>query len=641
MHVRFLIQVGLIFSAVTFVSSPCYAPNPLGDEEAKEVHRYLSSKWKPVEDYEKPVGFGTIFNFLNPELWPALPESYEWRINGENVELYKHKSASPHEFDFVTYRTDCDDKVDFLSRWDQVTHHAYAYTRQDSPIHPKHPARTVYPITQFEFGTETYMRGHCIDCIDTFGLTDKSRVKGMTIIESISTFDPRNYIPELMVPTNNWGKEVRCNLVMDIRKTGGCYAQYMYYGHTYTRTTDSSATAIPLGVYFVEMDKENTVNRCFHVPWDPTHPVHSAEGKLENVLLPNRFFLSPYVHNIQIESQGKWVPELQLDYQLPDRPLTPEEYHNLVKIADHEIKTISGKACLIAYNIRQGRERIDILLWLKRLIKHAMKIHEMGGYGFLHSRAMEQLAQALSTFPADNTIELLESYLLKLYENDEDKAIKRDKTTFEGLSSLKNIRRQLPQAFHHLNLSGETGKDASTRVHQHLIHQRRLHLTGVTTAHAKVIVKNFSQTFTPEQQQYFEFDITPDPDHQKSSSVNKHFSTIGAKTRLISSSSSSLSNSGSDTLLTKSTSISLTPLLKSRSIASVDSSFLGNDEDPVERYVMEISKLSQEMRAALIARLLEAEQPDLNISNIPQTNDLALDDDTSHDEEENNETQNE
>src|SRR5262249_17478603 len=149
---------------------------------------------------KKPVGFDTIFNQLPPQLWPALPESYEWRINVNKVELYKHKSAPAHIFDFVTYATDSELQYNFLSRWDNVTHHSFAYTRQNSPLSDKHPARHIYPFGQFSLKGVSYMNGHCIDFMDTFGLTEKSYMKGITIIESISTFDPRNYIPELLVP---------------------------------------------------------------------------------------------------------------------------------------------------------------------------------------------------------------------------------------------------------------------------------------------------------------------------------------------------------------------------------------------------------------------------------------------------------
>ena len=119
-----------------------------------------------------------------------------------------------------------------------ITYHSFAFTR----LGVGSEFRDFYPISEDDFTDSVnssieYTRGHAIDYMDTAGLWDSDKAAGrggIMRIKSISTFDPRNFIPEPF--KSEWGATIRKNEVQLIRKKRGAYAQYMYYNMFPPRT---------------------------------------------------------------------------------------------------------------------------------------------------------------------------------------------------------------------------------------------------------------------------------------------------------------------------------------------------------------------------------------------------------------------
>ncbi len=579
----------LIFATLLIVfPSYCPAPNYLNEEQSREVYTYLSAKWRSVE-FKKPLGFDSVFTQLPRHLWPALPESYEWRVTNHTVGLYKHKNAASHVFDFVTYVTDSDFRYNFLSRWDGVTHQSFAYTRQNSPLNGDHPARDVYPIPQFTLNGQSYMRGHCIDFVDTWGLTERSRVSGMTIVECVSTLDPRNYVPEPLNPSGRWGAELRNNLVETIRKNNGCYSQYMYYGSPYTKTDDASNTAIPNGIFFLETDKDKRLLKSFHVPWDQTHKVHTAGSTLDDVLDANTFFPCPFVHDTDKEIN---IIELQFDFLLQDGVLPYKQYHNLVRYASYEIKNIVGKASLITYLIMQNEKPEDIQVWLKHLIRHGIAIHQNGGYGFMMSPSVIKLMDRLNGAPYVDPTGLFRMYLVQLCSNDQDDAKVRDKTTFKSLPRLKDTKRvEVIQKPVDIDVKTLNFYQTNQAVHTALKTSSAIHLQNLSTAKAGDIATFLSSVYTTDQLRAgLTILYTPDPSNRQSSGVIKKFKERGLLAQRMES-SSFLSTSSTDSSRSNS-SIILSPKAK-QSTSKLDLSESSSADDELLDKFLALSRAEQ------------------------------------------------
>jgi hypothetical protein len=339
------------------------------DKDEERIYQSLKEQWQPVS-YSKPLGFDTLFHKLNHTLWPALPESYEWRIEKDGtIDLYKHKLAPDRNVNFVTYFTDSLEKFNFLSRWDGATQHSFAYTRKDLK---NDNLRDTYPV---DF--PNYMCGHCIDFLDTHGISELSTCpggRGSVIVDSISTLDPRNYIPEPILPTPYWGETARRDLVKEIRQKGGTYAQYMYY---FFAPPTTNGVAVPWGIYFVETTTPSV--NSYNVPWP--HPgrlvddVHNRDKNWRQRLkVSSNFFPAPFVHNVN----ERVFCELQLNFPVPN--LTYEQQYELFKAADHEVKNIIGKVTLIQYLLQCVRQSNNLIYnhnnayfiasWIERLIWH-------------------------------------------------------------------------------------------------------------------------------------------------------------------------------------------------------------------------------------------------------------------------------
>ncbi len=393
----FLKMFAILLFNILLILPFCAYASSLSDEDLKSIHHHLSSQWKAVA-YRQPENFSPIFS-LHSCLWPALPESYEWRtLEDNNIYLFKHISASFHEFDFVTYPTSSADKVNFLSRWDGITHHSFAYTR--TPPLRNDYAREVFPINQdaYKCDGRTYDRGHCIDFADTQGLTNVEMVASDSIDPTISTLDPRNYIPE--PPKTHWGRSLRNNLVRDIRNEKGNYAQYVYYPFQSKRT--GNGTAIPTGVYFLHLNTNNDgLVQSYHVPWG--HAIHDAHAKdepewkkrLDLLKDVENFFPFPFCHDLRQEVNHMDFSELPMAYKGGEVPLSPSSYFQLVKAADHEVRNVVGKLFLTHYLLQQdeGHSRIDP--WLRRLIQHSSYMDELGLCGFMPQHGVSSLLDVL------------------------------------------------------------------------------------------------------------------------------------------------------------------------------------------------------------------------------------------------------
>ena len=338
--------------------------------QEEDIYRRLREQWIPVTCVKMPLGFETIFRNLDKKFWPALPESYEWRIeeNG-NINLYKHEDAPDRQIEFVTYFTDSLERFNFLSRWDGTTQHSFAYTRNNLS---NDGLRKTYPVA-----FPGYWCGHCIDFLDTQGISEISKCQNghttthaTTVIESISTLDPRNYIPEPDKDSKGrdiayWSRTARTQLVEKIRKVNGAYAQYMYYSFSPKRT---NGTAIPLGIYFVQVSPSLI---SYNVPWPQSNSIdriHSGNDTnwQQRLRAPNDFIPSPFMH----EARTKSVYELPANFPV-DFNLSYEQEYNLFMSADHEIKSIRGKTTLVRYLLIFHPIDNFIASWIQRLIKHA------------------------------------------------------------------------------------------------------------------------------------------------------------------------------------------------------------------------------------------------------------------------------
>ncbi len=343
--------------------------------QEEDIYNRLKDQWQRV-DYIKPLGFDTIFEKLDSTLWPALPDSYEWRIESDgSINLYKHKAASDRNINFVTYFTDSLDRFNFLSRWDGTTQHSFAYTRKD--LRNDYLRKNVVPV---DF--PGYMCGHCIDFLDTQGISEISicpKAKGRQIIniESISTLDPRNYIPEPLRPTPYWGETARRDFVSQIRQNEGAYAQYMYYMFVPPRTPPPpkiNGTAVPWGVYFVQTLPSI---RSYNILWpypienpDPnyTDPVHYGDNNWQQRLKVNsNFFPAPFVHDLSKKNSR----ELSIDFPFHDlENIAYAQLYELFIAANHEVKSILGKSTLIQYLLLWHPDSRLIATWIERLISH-------------------------------------------------------------------------------------------------------------------------------------------------------------------------------------------------------------------------------------------------------------------------------
>lgn len=353
------------------ISVSCFA---LTEEQEQKVHECLKEHWHRV-DYVKPLGFETIFNNLEENFWPALPESYEWRINeNKSIELFKHKDAPDRNVHFVTYFTDLLDRFNFLSRWDGATQHSFAYTRKDLN---NDGLRGTYPID-----LPGYVCGHCIDFLDTQGISEISTCPGgygSIIVESISTLDPRNYIPEPDKPRGYWGLTARRDFVKQIRQEGGTYAQYMYY---FFAPPTTNGVAVPWGIYFVQTTP--SVN-SYNIPWPHPNgsvdPVHTGDANWKQRLKEHsNFFPAPFVYKVKEKNSFELYP----GFPVQNFNLSYEQQYELFKAADHEVKSVIGKVTLVQYLLQCVRQFNNpiynhanayfIASWIERLIWHAEKL---------------------------------------------------------------------------------------------------------------------------------------------------------------------------------------------------------------------------------------------------------------------------
>ncbi len=344
----------------------------LVQDELIEVYTHQTNQWEEAP-YEAPQHFPKIFQSLPQSHWPALPESYEWRIlPNDTIKLFRHVSSRSYNFDFVVYGPNEREQINFLSRWDNTTHHAFTYTR-NPPLNNEY-ARNTYPINAdgYKIGTQTYVRGHLIDFCDTMNLEDEEMVAGGTIDQTISTLDPRNYHPE--PPRSHWGLSLRKDLVRSIRVLRGCYAQYMYYSETPLATR--YGTHIPDGCYFAEMGRDYTIKQVYHVPWN--HPIHQerAQGNTwQDRLAPlidfDSFVPSPFVHNQREEIIDMDFKDLPFSYELPDGKLSYKSLFQLTQAADHEMRSVVSKTNLVYYLLKEDTTPRKIEMWLKRLLLHA------------------------------------------------------------------------------------------------------------------------------------------------------------------------------------------------------------------------------------------------------------------------------
>lgn len=514
-----------------FLSSPTLFGGALSDEQADEVYRELLSQWKPVH-YKQPLGFETIFQELDPTLWPALPESYEWRVSEDKkVHLFKHELAADHMFDFVTYATDSLSRFHFLSRWDGITYHSFAYARHNSPLSSYSSARAVFPISEFRYNGQTYMRGHCIDFLDTHGLSENSKVGSGTIIESISTLDPRNYVPEPRNPSPYWGETLRKNLVGEIRQEeGGCYAQYMYYGLTPLRTDDETATAIPQGIYFVRTKTEQSPLLSYHVPWSYHFTSDKAwSSYLEGLQVSGNFYPAPFVHDPQKKRKGMDLEELPLTYQLPKDELLFEEYDKIVKAADHEIQNVMGKMILIQYLLERTHPSVQIQAWLKRLIDHALAIHQRGGHGFMETPAAALLMEKLAQAKEVDEYRTFADWLAQIRHNDQGEDTKRDLSHFSPLKPLKISDPSIIPPIVEIDVSKFKKPDAAVRdVIEQLKKEPRVRLLNMTTSRAKAIASTLKSQFPdPSDRKKISIEYTPNQGSPQTKGIRPAFTNIG------------------------------------------------------------------------------------------------------------------
>lgn len=209
-------------------------------------------------------------------LFPVLPLGHFWnKVDGQWV-VRKNQYAPQRDTVVVTYGPDADhdDNINFLTLIDNVNVQSFAHTLSEKTnISRSYPSRL-----NFNTANSQYDRGHCIDLRDTFPSSTRSN----------SNNDSRNYIPETQKFNAWWGRVGRNMIVRNLRKEGGAYAQFPFYGDDTHTTLDG--TRIPKGVYFAEFIMNDISEgkkpvSLYEILWS-TPPKNADELYAE----PNRIF---------------------------------------------------------------------------------------------------------------------------------------------------------------------------------------------------------------------------------------------------------------------------------------------------------------------------------------------------------------
>ena len=443
-----------------------------------------------------PPDFFRITHALPRDQWPMLPESYRWAIsNMGNVQLLKHLSADLHTFDFVIYGPDRDNRVNFLSRWDSMTHHSFAHTRTP-PLHNEQ-ARNNFPINEsgFKWNGQTFVRGHCIDFCDTTGLSNQRMVARSEINPLISTLDPRNYCPE--PPRTHWGLSLRKELVANIRSRNGSYAQYLYYPKDPEATCNG--TFIPEGCYFTEMTSTYRMQNIYHLPWD--HPIHGEKARgdswrdrLAPLLSQERFFPSPFVDDQRYPLSERRFFELPLTYQLPEIPSYQDSFL-LTRAADTELSSVTGKINLILALLQTEENDEKLIRWLPRLLNHAQFLDDLNFFYFLPELSTRRLLTALTD--EDLFVDPGRSFydhLYQIYQNQEEeglglrKLFKTEEEFHDQIPLEEALPENLPTVID-MTLYTTKGQGLYTILKEALQSEHLPHLLNLTTPRATVIAR--------------------------------------------------------------------------------------------------------------------------------------------------------
>ncbi|MBS0185697.1 MAG: hypothetical protein JSS34_05080 [Proteobacteria bacterium] len=446
-----------------------------------------------------PSHFEKITDVLPQCHWPMLPASYRWVIDETGtILLYNHLSAPTHNFDFVIYGSYQDNRVNFLSRWDAVTHHSFAYTRTP-PLQNRY-ARDNFPINSsgFKWNGLTFDRGHCIDFCDTMNLTNQKMVSPNEINPSISTLDPRNYTPE--PPRTHWGRSLRKELVGAIRSQKGCYSQYLYYPET--PHTTAYGTLIPKGCYFTELTSSYALQNIYHVPWD--HPIHTqrAQGtdwrrRLSSLLTHDGFIPSPFVDDQRKPLFERGFSTLPFEYEIPERPLSYQESFHLIRTADTELSSVIGKENLSLSLLQRTQNEEETKQWLYRLLNHAQFLDELGSVHFLPERLTKKLLKALKTQTSlVDFDDRLYDHLFQIQAHQEDsfglqKLFEEGQVQGEEIDFSNHIRQpqvNLPSVMD-MNMYQKLNSDFYANIKAALQTRRPLQLLNLSTPRAKAVAE--------------------------------------------------------------------------------------------------------------------------------------------------------
>jgi len=534
---KFLISIISIFLIyiILLTSFRCHAVD-LSDDQVLEIYHDLSAKWQAV-NYVPPQGFEFIYSTQHPLLWPALPESYEWRILPNDVlYLFKHLSAMEHDFDFVTYPTDDPTHFNFLSCWDGITHHSFSYTR-NPPLHNEY-ARSAFPINAeaYRYGS-LYTRGHCIDFADTQGINNSQMFASNTVDYTISTFDPRNYIPE--PPRTHWGISLRKELVRTIREQKGCYAQYMYYPFVPART--KNGTAIPEGIYFVKPAHNQSPLISYHVSWgDPIHNERaygdSWQYRLQRLQDPHNFLPSPYVHDQRNPILQMDFGELPLTYLYRGGFMSYMEYYKITKAADHEVRNIMGKISLTHYLLQQNYEPAKIESWLIRLVNHATLMENMDNYNFMSESAGNELARSLKEAKAVDEDDRLYDHLNQICKNQAEEVLYKDITKRNARKVPLEVQVSIPQQVFLIDMNDykKSGK-AIDFVIKHLEKiNKKIRIINLTTPRAALIAESIKAKFGSNLNELKQISVEYNVSPTKKWNVQPEFSNRGINAKRIS-----------------------------------------------------------------------------------------------------------
>lgn len=219
------------------------------------------------------------FNALPKHVLPPLPHGYQWVRANDNYSVIRNEKAEKHAISIILYGPDAKQYINFICQVDDVTTYSFAHTKSGSgPKDRTYPmTNNDYKVLDYDYASKRYnshVRGHLIDHQDT--------ILGRG---TLSTYDPRNYIPE--PPEYEWGLGIRRLKVAELRKQrgGGAYAQLNTYPETPLVTMNGTLVPEDVRLYAYSHTNGYQAKDVFHVDFEESMKRPDGKKVLEHAAL--------------------------------------------------------------------------------------------------------------------------------------------------------------------------------------------------------------------------------------------------------------------------------------------------------------------------------------------------------------------